>query len=750
MRRALPSLTLLAALSLLTAGCPETTPPTAPDAWDAGADDVDDDGHDDGEASDVDPGDTTPPPPPPDGYLTTLSGPADLAALGKDGSDVKYLARVDGAQPPAPLTEACYFQDMNRFAWHFEFLTSFPELADLAYEAYVAMVMQRTSRVFWGGAVRAWPAVVHPRTAAHGVVSYVVYSQPGGANALTVDDVVQVDQALKACAPFATDLLVFVPSDPQQKQLAHAAGAVLAAQGVDVVWPEQLSAGLGSVAHSPGTGYGFLRVVPRGDPLVDYGPRDVVVVESAPNDISLVAGLVTADPQNEHSHVNLRLIEKGIPNATVPGIYDNPLVLGLDGQLVRIDVGPKGTVIRAASLAEAEAWWEAHRPTVPAPQSDLAVTAVASFADLGHDDAIAYGAKAANLAEIHGALPAPHRPPGFAIPFAAYAAFIDAAGLAPQIAALAADPAMRTDITYKRQRLAALRDAIRAAPFPVGLLAKVDAHAFALFGADGRTTRFKFRSSTNAEDLDALTGAGLYDSKSGCLADSLDGDAAGPSKCLSPAEQAWLTDELARRKAELAAHPDRVWVAAIIDDLEGDLTKERPVEDAVRKVWASLWNERAWDEREFYGLDHEAVYMGLAVNPSFVLERADAIAVTHLQVDAGAPVYRVVSQVGAIGVAQPIDPTAVAEVMTFRRDGDPPVPADLKVLVASSLSPDGAPLWSEADTAVLADLLFQLHDHFAANVYPHLAPLHLDVEIKLDATGQVVIKQARPYLTHGP
>jgi len=45
----------------------------------------------------------------------------------------------------------------------------------------------------------------------------------------------------------------------------------------------------------------------------------------------------------------------------------------------------------------------------------------------------------------------------------------------------------------------------------------------------------RFRSSTNVEDSEQFTGAGLYDSYSGCLLDDLDGDAEGPSQC-DPAE----------------------------------------------------------------------------------------------------------------------------------------------------------------------------------------------------------------------
>src|SRR5205085_1451619 len=43
------------------------------------------------------------------------------------------------------------------------------------------------------------------------------------------------------------------------------------------------------------------------------------------------------------------------------------------------------------------------------------------------------------------------------------------------------------------------------------------------------TIKIRFRSSTNVEDSENFTGAGLYDSYSGCLADDRDGDTTGPS-----------------------------------------------------------------------------------------------------------------------------------------------------------------------------------------------------------------------------
>ena len=686
-------------------------------------------------------------PPPDGGYLVHLETPDDLASLSKDGAEVKYLARVAGMTPPSPLTAECYFQDMHRYDWHLEFLRSFPELADLQPAAYSALVLSRRTRSLFGGSVRPWPGAVHPRTRMQGVVAYTVYAEPL-TGSLTTADLIEVDATLERCIPFARDVLVFVPADALQKQLAMSQRPALAEADVDVLLPEDLRPGLVAETYVPGEGYGTLLVVPEGELVREYGPRDIVIAPSAPNDISLVAGLVTKDPQNVHSHVNLRLAEKQVPSASVPGIYDNALVAAYAGKLVHLVASAGGVVLEPATLADAEAFWEARRPDIPDPVADLSVTTLTDFGTMRASDAVAFGVKAANLGELHQILPAEHRVDGFGIPFRHYADFIaTAAGgaLQTRIDAMLADPRMTTDAVFAAAQLDLLREAIEDAPFPPSLFTTLTTRLREVFGAGVDTTRIRFRSSTNAEDLDVISGAGLYDSKSGCLADDLDGDTLGPSRCLSEAERAFLEAEVATRRAELLAHPERTWLAAIIDDFEGDLTREKPVARAVRKVWASLWNERAFEERAYYGIDHRMVYMGIAVDPSFVLEQANAVAVTNLPSASGRPLYRVVSQTGWLSVVRPEDPLAVAEVLTFHR-GAGVTPEDVQVLVPSTLVPPGGTVWTPDEVATLAALLYQVQDHFAAEVYPDLTPLALDLEIKRTADGRIVLKQVRPYL----
>ncbi len=681
-------------------------------------------------------------------YRNLLESPTDYAALqAETGGEVKYLFQVDGRTPVAPLYAQCYFQDMHQFDWHMEFLNSFTELADLTFDDYLAYMMRSATRVWWGGAVKIWPAVPHPDTAAPGIVSYWIYADP---NNLTADDIIEIDQIVKNCVAFARDLLVYVPSDPAQKSLTLASTTQLQNAGVSFLMPEQLLDGIPSESYSLGEGYGTLRIVPQGEPLGTHSIRDVVIVQSAPNDISIVAGLVTADPQNLHSHVNLRLQEKGIPNAAVPAIYDNEYVKTLDNFLVHLVVTDTDVNIEPARLEDAEAFWETHRPPVSEPTADLSVSGSGTFVELGTADADAYGAKAANIAELYDILPAQNRVDGFGIPFSHYRDFIVDNGVDLEIDAMLFDPRMQTNAEYKKSSLKLLRQRIRGTPLDAAFFTMVQDQMRAVFGVGVDDQRIRFRSSTNVEDLEVFTGAGLYDSRSGCLADDLDGDDLGPSLCLSSEERTYKEALLAQRQQELIDHPERTWLVDIIIDIQGDLANEKPVAKAIRRVWSSLWNVRAFDEREYYGIDHRDAYMGIAVNPTFIMEQASAVAITNLIVDTGDPLYRVVSQAGEESVVRPDDPLAIAEVMTFRRTGDPATATGLQVLIYSSLMPASQAIWVDPNLTTLTDLLFLIQDHFATNVYSGVTDLHLDAEIKMTQDDRVVFKQVRPYLVNGP
>jgi hypothetical protein len=505
---------------------------------------------------------------------------------------------------------------------------------------------------------------------------------------------------------------------------------------------------LDATAYGPGEGAGFLRILPEGDPLLEWSPHEVIVVRDAPLDLSVVAALLSAGPQSGASHLSLRLKEKNVPNASVPEIYRSKELMAMNGRLVYVRVDDRSIEIRPTTMAEAEALWARKRPVVGPLQLDLQQRDWTSFVDMRHKDAPAFGVKAANLGELYQVVPAINRVSGFGIPASTYEDFIRQSGLGPAVDDVIADKRLVSDPAWKKQRLKMLRKQIEATPAPEGLLAQVVDRATAVFGSQAMTERLRFRSSTNAEDLEAFSGAGLYESHSGCLADDLDADTQGPSLCLDGEQKRYFEAELARWSDRLAREPQLTWIGDIIDNLTSELHDEKGALLAIRKVWASLWNDRAYDERDYYGVDHARVKMGIAVLISEKEEQLEAVAFTNVRFRQAPPFYALISQAGEIGVVRPIDPRARSESRLFYRGQSDEVTQDI-LLSPSSESPQGASLWSTERLGELGRVLFAVQDYFEVNVYPG-RPLALDIELKITHDNRLLIKQARPYLSELP
>jgi hypothetical protein len=172
-------------------------------------------------------------------YLTVLENAEDLELLQGEsaGDGVKYLARVDGADPFEPLVEACYFQNMRVFPWHLQFLQSFPGHAALSLDGYRDLVIRKATRRFWGGTLRRWIEARDPARAERDVITYQVYTEAG---ALTVEDLVELDARLKGCMPYAQSQLMFLPDRPDQEAFLTRERENLVQRGVASAFAHEL------------------------------------------------------------------------------------------------------------------------------------------------------------------------------------------------------------------------------------------------------------------------------------------------------------------------------------------------------------------------------------------------------------------------------------------------------------------------------------------------------------------------------
>jgi len=593
--------------------------------------------------------------------------------------------RVDG--------NALYFQNSKKYSVHYEFTSAHLSGGDLPIVPPLAQFNQTeyfsADRRFILGALTYYEG---PAVWVYEIAPY---------DTATAEMIELAYDSIRE-ATFIGDDLYFHPTSE-----AVEAEAANLPDDVKVITTEELFADIDYQPLNLGTSMGRLVFASAADLDTIYvGYRDIVVLDTVPNDISVTAGIITQEFQTALSHINVLSENRGTPNMSLRGAFQDPDLRALEGKWVELVVGPFEYSVTEVTQAEADAWWEAHRPDpLGVPDIDLSVTDLRDAEamldldtyDLGDaiDHAIpAFGGKASHfgaLVHVGDAVPTPK---AFAIPVYYYRKFMEDNGFDAQVAEMLADPQFLGDPAVRDARLAQLRTDMEAAPldpaFETMLLDKLN--------TDYPGIRMRFRSSTNAEDLEGFTGAGLYTSKSGDPNDPL-----------------------------------------------------YPVADAIRTVWASVWRFRAFEEREYRGIDHTAVGMALLVHNSFPDEEANGVALTanifdRLCVEPG---FYVNVQLGEASVVQP-DPGVTTDsfVYHYSYPGQPIV-----WLSHSNLTGGGDSVLTRAQTYQLGQALDAIHQYFYATYGAGSATCDafyaMDVEFKFDgAPGEepaLWIKQARPH-----
>ncbi len=437
------------------------------------------------------------------------------------------------------------------------------------------------------------------------------------------------------------------------------------------------------IPFNPAIGYGFLRVMSLEE---RPSPRDIVIYETLPNELSLVAGIITAVPQTPLSHVNLRAVQDGVPNAFIRDALDDDGIDDLIGRYVRYRVTDTGWEVRAASRAEVDAHFATSRPAVEqTPKRNLAVTEIRTLSQIGFDDWTAFGVKAANLAVLRTfGFPSGTIPDGFAIPFYFYDEFMKHNGFNDDIQEMLADTEFQTDYEVQKSRLKKLRKAIKKGETPQWIIdALTEMHDSYPAGQS-----LRYRSSTNNEDLPRFSGAGLYDSKT--------------------------------------QKPDE--------------TEEDGIDKSLKQVYASLWNFRAFIERDFQRVDHMAAAMGVLVHPNYSDEKVNGVAVSFDPIGGTDGNYYVNAQLGEDLVTNP-EAYSVPEELLLQQEGT------YEVLATSNQVPRGELLMTDAQMGELRRHLTAVHDRFRTLYNPDSGEeFAMEVEFKITSNDVLAIKQARPWI----
>ncbi len=505
------------------------------------------------------------------------------------------------------------------------------------------------------------------------------------ADPVRFDFVKKAVSAISNQMPWATGQLFYHPTGVTQEELAKRESAKYAAARIPLIFSDELFA---SLEYSPiyaGTSFGLLRQVSAG---VAPTVRDIVIVPEPPVALGHVAGIVTATAPSPLSHFSLLTRQNRTPSAYLKGALDDPRLKALLGKLVRFEVTGDGLSVREATSAELQQWEDSVRPQEPRfPPRDLTERRIRKLADLGSADSGTVGSKAANVAELQKFLPLGMVPDGFAIPYALYDEFMTFNGFYDVVRELIAKPGFASDLAYRAQALSAFQDRmIHRSTLPAALAASLDEVQKA-FPAG---TRIRCRSSSNNEDLPGFNGAGLYDS--------------------------------------FTHRPN-----------EGALA------NTVKQVWASLWNLRAFDEREFQRIDHFQSAMGVLLHPSFPDESANGVAVTRNVFDPAWPGFYINAQVGEDLVTSP-EPGSIPDQLLVSAIG-PEGENEVQYIRTSNRTPPGEHVLNDEQVQELINALAAIGVHFRPIYQQEGNPAFaMEIEFKITSSGRLSIKQARPWV----
>lgn len=535
--------------------------------------------------------------------------------------------------------------------------------------------------------------------------------------------------------------LFYMPAGTNAEQAAAGYADEFKAANIPVYTHAQLFGDIPFQIMNTGTAYGTLRKLSAAElDTAIVSSHDILILETLPAEIPLVAATISKDAQTPLSHVNLAAKARKTPNVAFNGNDLPDSLLALCGKLVKLEVKSNSYTVGEASLEEAKAFWGKSVREQVELSYDLSDSGFIDFADLDFGSAKSVGVKAANLAELHKLLP-DNSPDGFAVPFYHYSHFMDYAQVTGELCersfADCGNEGRNSEICsqVKTACVAALRqaqgaesaDASSSSPkgtslrsYIISLISRED------FAADTRlreamldNIRYMFkhipvessfgealdtkvrglygdagvrlRSSTNSEDLSDFNGAGLYKS------------------------------------------------------VKATTREKNLPSDEIRKVWASVWSFKAFEERSLWNIDHFSVQMAVAVHESYPDEVANGVVITQNIADYSVAGIYANIQVGETSITNP-EGGEQPEIISIIPSPPPQRGVQSVLLQHSSLRPDSLIL-SDGEIYALYQMTKLVQDHFASLYKKSADAIALDIEFKvMGEERKLIFKQVRPYI----
>ncbi|MFK8009396.1 MAG: PEP/pyruvate-binding domain-containing protein, partial [Saprospiraceae bacterium] len=416
---------------------------------------------------------------------------------------------------------------------------------------------------------------------------------------------------------------------------------------INVVLESEVFSDVDFLPFHKAEGFGYFRQMSLNE---TPSSRDIVLYDVLPNSLPRVGGMITSVIQTPLSHVNLRAIQDDVPNAYIkdPLLIDS--ITALLDNYIYYRVEDDKYFIREATLDEVNDWFEKLRPTQDQiPERDLSFTEILPLDSITFNMATSFGAKCSNVATMRNfGFPDGTIPDGFGVPFYYYDEFMKFNNFYQEVEDMINDPIFISDLDTRIDMLKDFRKEIKDAPMPQWMLDNLQA----MHDAFPVGTAVRCRSSTNNEDLPGFSGAGLYTSKT----QNLD---------------------------------------------EGHISK------SIKQVYASMWNFRAYEERDFYRVDQYIAAMGVLCHPNYQEEKSNGVGVSIDPIYQTANTFYLNTQVGEFLITNP-DPNSIPEEILLQEDST----AGYLILRESNLVPAGQLVMDEVYLNQMRDYLKVIHDEF--------------------------------------
>ena len=327
--------------------------------------------------------------------------------------------------------------------------------------------------------------------------------------------------------------------------------------GIERISADEIQKNQEYLALNTGKAVGRIHIVEKLDDTVEIGSNEILVLKELPITLPQVRGIIVAKPSTPLSHVNILAKGWGVPNVYIKDA--DKLLKEFDTFWVSFEATLTEPKIKRADIEELKQNPTTEETVAP---SDLTVTKVASIREMRKKDSIVYGSKSANLGElVHSRIPNMIVPDGFTVPFYWYEKFMQDNGFDKIIRDLMDDNRFVHNPRIRRQKLEEFRAQIQNGNFDENLKAEI----LQKWKTELQGQGVFIRSSSNAEDLPNFSGAGLYKT------------------------------------------------------VPNVKTDEKIIE-AVKTVWASLWNFDAYEARVRNFVNQDSVYMSALIQVGVDME----------------------------------------------------------------------------------------------------------------------------------